>query len=210
MLSLLSRLFEALGKFFFPVVAKSPNQPAPPLPVPPPVPPIPPPVPPPIPPPIAPTGHGPQSPWWDGTYAITQGYGCTHLPFELHNPHHPECDFWHDGVDFALPCGTPIYAGGEYQIASVDDPSEVTDFGVAALGMIQLLPDGDRTGYGVWLLHMNDYVVSEGQRVHRGDLLGHSGTRGNSTGCHLHFGAYPYGGHYFDSINPQPWIVETV
>lgn len=35
--------------------------------------------------------------------------------------------------------------------------------------------------------HMTRYVVSPGQKVNQGDVIGYTGTTGNSTGCHLHF-----------------------
>ena len=39
------------------------------------------------------------------------------------------------------------------------------------------------TGYN----HAEGYVVSSGQSVSRGQVVGYTGTTGLSTGCHLHF-----------------------
>lgn len=162
----------------------------------------------PIPQPIGPQ-PGPQSAWWEGTWAQTQPFGCTHSQWEPHNPNHPTCDHWHDGVDYGLPCGTPIFAAGDFVVAHVDDPAMVPAFGVAALGLIAGV-QGKPEGHDVWLLHMHDYAVKFGDSVRRGTLLGHSGTRGLSTGCHLHFMVTPRGGNYFSSIDPTAWINERI
>src|SRR5258706_2855800 len=199
----LRQFLSALGKLFLGILAKQPFTPGPaPEPEPEPVPqPIPSPVPPPTPVPV----FQPQSAWWNGVYAVTQPYGCTHSIYELHNPNHPDCDRFHDGEDFALPCGTPLFAVGNFVVFAVDDPAHVEAYGVAALGLIAGT-QGHPEGHDVWLLHMQSYAVKYGDSVRRGTFLGRSGTRGRSTGCHLHFQVVPRGGNYFSSINPAAWI----
>lgn len=138
---------------------------------------------------------GPQSLWWKGRYPITQPWGCTSFATEGHNPNHPECAYFHEGIDFGLPCGTPLYAPIPLHVASIDKPG----WGGASLE----LGDYDQT---IWLMHMHDYAVKVGDHVHPGQLLGHSGTRGNSTGCHLHFMVIPAGKGYRQSINPAKFL----
>ncbi len=38
-----------------------------------------------------------------------------------------------------------------------------------------------------WYWHLSNEVVSVGQQVATGDIIGYEGATGNATGCHLHF-----------------------
>ena len=63
-------------------------------------------------------------------------------------------------------------------------------FVVSALG----LGNGYKSLYG----HMNSVLVSQGQAVEKGQVIGTMGNTGYSYGCHLHL-QLEYGGSY---INP--------
>ena len=52
------------------------------------------------------------------------------------------------------------------------------------------------TGYN----HMSSYIVSTGQWVSRGQVIGYIGTTGLSTGCHLHFHTW-INGQVSDPLN---------
>src|SRR6266852_4217145 len=174
----LQQFLSALGKFFLGILAKQHITPTP-EPAPTPTPATGPggePAPPPTPTPI----FQPQSPWWNGKYAETQPWGCTHSIYELHNPNHPDCDRFHDGDDFGLPCGTPLFSGGNFVVFAVDDPAHEREFGTAALGLIAGT-QGHPEGHDVWLLHMQSYAVKYGDSIRRGTFIGRSGTRGRST-----------------------------
>ena len=98
----------------------------------------------------------------------------------------------HYGVDLAAPQGTPIYAtrGGRVSLATYDSSS---GYYVSVNHL-----DGFVSKY----LHMTHYVVSPGQYVAAGQLLGYCGSTGASTGPHLHFGIY-YNG---TAVNPANYI----
>ena len=49
---------------------------------------------------------------------------------------------------------------------------------------------------------MTNYIVSSGQYVNRGDVIGYVGTTGWSTGNHLHFTIY-YNG---STVNPLDYV----
>jgi murein DD-endopeptidase MepM/ murein hydrolase activator NlpD len=85
----------------------------------------------------------------------------------------------HQGIDFAAPRGTPIYAAGD--------------------GKIEFL--GRRGGYGKYIrirhdsihstayAHLNSYRkgMRVGKSVKQGQVIGYVGTTGRSTGPHLHY-----------------------
>ncbi len=107
---------------------------------------------------------------------------------------HPVYGDWrfHYGVDLCAPQGTPIVAtrSGQVTVASYDWSS---GYNVTINHM-----DGFATKY----LHMTHYIVSPGQYVVAGQVIGYCGSTGTSTGPHLHFGVY-YNGV---AVNPAKYI----
>lgn len=85
----------------------------------------------------------------------------------------------HGGIDYAIACGTPVYASnsGKIEYASFLTLYGNTVFIEHGLGL--------KTSY----YHMLDLSVKAGESVEKGQLIGHVGTTGYSTGCHLHFQA---------------------
>jgi len=113
---------------------------------------------------------------------------------------------YHDGIDQAAPTGTPIVAmwGG-----TVVEAAYPTSFG-SAFGRAVVIDhdrlDGSPGGWGLYA-HMNEIVVSVGQRVEVGQKIGEVGTTGNTSGPHEHAGVYmeprwTSGG----GVNPQRWL----
>lgn len=106
----------------------------------------------------------------------------------------------HNGVDYAVPTGTPIGA---------------VDAGVVAESRI------DEDGYGQYVkiyhawgeslyAHLSHRKVNAGESVNAGMVIGRSGNTGYSTGPHLHFGlrVNPYArGWPFDGFSdPMPYL----
>lgn len=97
---------------------------------------------------------------------------------------HPILKYWrpHNGVDMGAPTGTPIYAA---QAGTVLRAGTNGGFGQYTLISHGSLIDGKLTTTGY--AHQSRILVSAGQRVERGQLIGYVGNTGLSTTPHLHF-----------------------
>jgi murein DD-endopeptidase MepM/ murein hydrolase activator NlpD len=99
---------------------------------------------------------------------------------------------FHEGVDFAASAGTAIYASKSGTVTAAT-------YG-AAYGYYVTINHGD--GYSTLYGHMTNYVVTAGQYVTQGQVIGYVGSTGWSTGPHLHFGIY-YNG---STVNPMNYV----
>ena len=94
--------------------------------------------------------------------------------------------YLHSGIDFAVVCGTPVYApaAGEVWRADQGQPD-----GMIGTGNRIVLNHGviGNSALATNFYHLTSFAVSVGQHVKAGQLIGYSGTTGNSQGCHLHF-----------------------
>ena len=84
---------------------------------------------------------------------------------------------FHNGVDIANPCGTPIRA---MESGVVTANSYQGGYGNR---VVVKHNNGLISGYA----HLSYGSVSVGQHVKKGQVVGAMGTTGMSTGCHLHF-----------------------
>jgi murein DD-endopeptidase MepM/ murein hydrolase activator NlpD len=111
---------------------------------------------------------------------------------------HPVLQKWmlHDGLDWGIACGTPVYAAA---------PGDIIRAGWRASGWGNQILIDHGIHRGVDLVtsynHLSS-IVKFGGSVNRGQLIGYSGTTGYSTGCHLHFGTYEDG----TPVNPRKWL----
>jgi len=99
----------------------------------------------------------------------------------------------HYGIDIANATGTPIRAAAE---GTVVEAGPASGFG---LWVRVKLSDGTVHVYG----HIQSYSVSVGQHVEPGDVIAQMGSRGQSTGPHLHFEVWNPAGK---KIDPLPWL----
>ena len=108
---------------------------------------------------------------------------------------HPISKEWkmHEGVDMSAPQGTPIYAAKAGKVTT-------TSFQAGGAGYYVSINHGD--GFSSIYMHMTHYIVSPGQYVATGQVIGYVGSTGGSTGPHLHFGI-AYQGTY---VNPMNYI----
>jgi murein DD-endopeptidase MepM/ murein hydrolase activator NlpD len=118
-----------------------------------------------------------------GGYHLSAGYGASG----------PLWESVHTGLDFGAASGTDLVAVADATV------TEVADAGPYGLRTILTLEDGT----DIWYCHQLAALVSPGERVEIGELIGLVGSTGNSTGPHLHLEVRPGGGAATD---PAAWL----
>lgn len=91
----------------------------------------------------------------------------------------------HNGIDFALPTGTPVYAthDGVVWFAGTDQTMSETVMVSSVYGA--------EKGYRTVYAHLSEIKVNSGDKVKKGQLIALSGNTGRYTsGPHLHYGVH--------------------
>lgn len=125
-------------------------------------------------------------------WLIPCAYRMVTSPFGPRNTGIAGASTYHEGVDLGAPEGTPIYASRTGVVTAATYGSKA--------GYYVSINHGD--GYSSIYMHMTRYVVSAGQAVSAGQLIGYVGSTGVSSGPHLHFGI-SYNGTY---VNPANYV----
>ena len=99
---------------------------------------------------------------------------------------------FHTGVDLAGPSGTPI-------VATRDGVVTIAEYSPSRGYYVEI---DHLDGYASQYLHFTHYIVSPGQSVTAGQVIGYMGSTGISTGSHLHFTIFYNGNH----VNPANYI----
>lgn len=133
-----------------------------------------------------------------GAYAISQGFGTINTADLLSNFYQSYRLSGHDGVDFAIPENTPIFAVDDGNVIWADDG----DYGITVI----IQHAWGKSYYG----HLNKAIIGKDTSITKGTQIGVSGNTGESTGPHLHFGIKPQepdlGNGYFGKIDPLPYF----
>ena len=122
-----------------------------------------------------------------GEFMVTQEFGST--PFNWH----------HTGLDMSYRtphCGGPIYAAADGIVLADNRPNIA--YGDTAIGVVI----GHSQRLQTWYWHMSREIVTVGQQVLTGDVIGYEGATGIATGCHLHFQVMLDG----SPINPRNYL----
>ncbi|MGZ8996890.1 MAG: M23 family metallopeptidase, partial [Rhodospirillales bacterium] len=94
---------------------------------------------------------------------------------------HPVLGFsrMHRGIDFAAPTGTPVYASGDGRVSFVGRNNGYGNY-------VRIDHDG---GYATAYAHLSRFAsgLKHNARVRQGQVIGHVGSTGVSTGPHLHY-----------------------
>jgi murein DD-endopeptidase MepM/ murein hydrolase activator NlpD len=104
----------------------------------------------------------------------------------------------HAGIDFAVDCGSPVYAAAGGDVILTTPTSESGGYGNRLV-----IDHGLQRGVDLTTTynHLTSFVVTGGH-VDRGQLVAYSGTTGFSTGCHLHFETREDG----IPVDPRLWL----
>lgn len=118
--------------------------------------------------------------WPTESGRITSGFGWRATPQGTID-YGGQGGYVHTGLDYGVACGTPVYAptSGTVWLAGWSGTAGNAvglDHGVV-----------DEFAFATRYHHLTKTVVNVGDSVKKGQLIGVSGTTGNSNGCHLHF-----------------------
>jgi murein DD-endopeptidase MepM/ murein hydrolase activator NlpD len=102
----------------------------------------------------------------------------------------------HAGVDLAAPGGTPIWAAETGDVFRAGWNGGYGNYTCIYHGLYQ------GQGFATCYAHQSQILVSVGQHVERGQVIGLVGTTGASTGTHLHFEVRLDG----TPVDPLPWL----
>ncbi len=120
---------------------------------------------------------------WPMNGTVSQEFGCTGFPAE---PPLGSCAHFHVGIDIVAPIYTPVHAAGDGTVVFVG-PNPYDPPGRQAVIVIIAHSQSLQTWYAHldWATHPP--IVSKGQVVRKGQVIGFEGDTGNSTGPHLHW-----------------------
>lgn len=138
------------------------------------------------------SSSGTSTPSSGGNWLRPCSYTYMSSPFGFRTSPTSGASSYHQGVDLAAPANTPIYASRAGVVTTATYSNNA--------GYYVTINHGD--GFSSIYMHMNNYVVSSGQAVSAGQLIGYVGRTGIATGYHLHFGI-AYNGAY---VNPCAYV----
>lgn len=131
-----------------------------------------------------------------------------------------ELDGFHFGMDLTTAFGAEIYAISDATVYEVNTscpavgylgsacPPSGTSFNWGG-NFVILVFEYEGKNYYVGYGHLSEVLVSTGERVSKGQVIGYEGSSGNSTGSHLHLEIH-IGGMYTSQhkglVNPRDLI----
>lgn len=107
---------------------------------------------------------------WPVAGRVSSGFG-----WRMHPIRHVRQ--FHDGIDIAAPCGTPVVTPWAGVVASTGTSSSMGRYIIIS----------HASGLVTTYMHLSAILVSAGQQLAGNQQIGWVGTTGLSTGCHLHF-----------------------
>ena len=114
----------------------------------------------------------------------------------------------HEGVDFGVSAGSPIYACADGEVFQVR-PDDGNDYGLH----VRVRHQVDGCEYRTVYAHLSQALVSKNQRIRTGERIALSGNTGHSCGPHLHLTLKLIGaqtpGYPAWVVDPFPYLQEA-
>ncbi|MGN7309172.1 M23 family metallopeptidase, partial [Bacillus subtilis] len=108
-------------------------------------------------------------------------------------------------MDIGIPEGTPVTNSFEGVVTKVSYPRSTDPASTQNAGIyVTVQSTNPQIGMSSRYLHLSEALVTPGQYVSVGDVIGLSGNTGRSTGPHLHFEMIPEGK---EAIDPKPFVM---
>ncbi|HTU99142.1 MAG TPA: M23 family metallopeptidase [Luteitalea sp.] len=123
---------------------------------------------------------------WPALGALTSNFGARRDPFTL-------ADSLHPGLDVDVDQGAPVHVTADGVVAEAHYHPEYGNVVTVRHGF------GIETRYA----HLSRFIVRAGTSVTRGQVVGHAGSTGRSTGTHLHYEVWIDG----RAVNPLQYLV---
>lgn len=139
------------------------------------------------------------SPWFRGAHRIMVPFGCTSAPYYDPDPRCEHDHGFHHGLDIAMRCGTPLYAGVRLRVMSNDSLGP-------AYGDNPVLLRNRKKHLDLVVGHTLKVYVDEGDMVSPGTMFARANDRGAPDGCHLHFEQRAVGGDLSTAVWPRPLL----
>lgn len=104
---------------------------------------------------------------------------------------------YHAGTDFPVPLNTPVYSTCDGEVVSVQSLTSSYGKHIKIKAVVN-----DNVVY-MRYCHLNSFAVAVGDKVSAGQLIGYSGSTGNSTGPHLHYEVRNVNDYYGNASSPN-------
>lgn len=111
---------------------------------------------------------------------VTSGYGWRPTPTGTVD-YGGKGGYVHKGIDYGLACGSPLFAVADGTVWLAGPAGTAGNAIGVSHGIV------NEYAFATRYHHLAAVMVSPGDKVKRGQMIGYSGTTGNSNGCHLHF-----------------------
>jgi murein DD-endopeptidase MepM/ murein hydrolase activator NlpD len=134
-------------------------------------------------------------------------YGLSYYPFGSDGP--GDNLRIHHGTDLANPIGVEVFAAADGTVIWADkghfnEHESITAYGNTVVVQHDIGFEGE-TIYTLYA-HLSAFVVTPGQYVHSGDVIGLIGATGQVSGPHVHFEVRIGRDSYYSVYNPDLWI----